>query len=160
MSDHIEATPGTRGGKPRIAGTRITVADIVLTKGKHLNNIKIVATTEYVVNQAYFTGGVVAGANIYTLDQDSTSINEYGVALSRLSDNRVTDPTTAHAIGSTEVATKKDEQYQTTVTIVDKTIDTIITAAKTGQIGDGKIFVLSLDSAVRIRTGETDTAAL
>src|SRR5438128_5994772 len=30
MSDHIEATTGTRGGKPRIAGTRITVADIVL----------------------------------------------------------------------------------------------------------------------------------
>jgi nitrogen regulatory protein P-II 2 len=43
---------------------------------------------------------------------------------------------------------------------VDKTVDTIITAAKTGQIGDGKIFVLSLDAAVRIRTGETDTAAL
>src|SRR5712675_806148 len=43
---------------------------------------------------------------------------------------------------------------------VDKTIETIITAAKTGQIGDGKIFVLSLDSAVRIRTGETDAAAL
>src|ERR671918_554075 len=35
---------------------------------------------------------------------------------------------------------------------VDKTIDTIIAAAKTGQIGDGKIFVLSLDTAVRIRT--------
>jgi uncharacterized protein (DUF433 family) len=30
MSDYIETTPGTRGGKPRIAGTRITVADIVL----------------------------------------------------------------------------------------------------------------------------------
>ena len=43
---------------------------------------------------------------------------------------------------------------------VDKTIDTITAAAKTGQIGDGKIFVLSLDAAVRIRTGETDTAAL
>ena len=43
---------------------------------------------------------------------------------------------------------------------VDKTIDTITTAAKTGQIGDGKIFVLNLDTAVRIRTGETDTAAL
>ena len=43
---------------------------------------------------------------------------------------------------------------------VDKTIDTITTAAKPGQIGDGKIFVLSLDAAVRIRTGETDTAAL
>ena len=43
---------------------------------------------------------------------------------------------------------------------VDKTIDTITAAAKTGQIGDGKIFVLSLDAAVRIRTGETDIAAL
>jgi uncharacterized protein (DUF433 family) len=30
MSDHIEITPGTRGGKPRISGTRITVADVVL----------------------------------------------------------------------------------------------------------------------------------
>ena len=43
---------------------------------------------------------------------------------------------------------------------VDKIIDTIAAAAKTGQIGDGKIFVLGIDSAVRIRTGETDTAAL
>ena len=43
---------------------------------------------------------------------------------------------------------------------VDKTIDTITAAAKTGQIGDGKIFVLSIDTAVRIRTGETDAAAL
>jgi nitrogen regulatory protein P-II 2 len=42
----------------------------------------------------------------------------------------------------------------------DKIIETITSAAKTGQIGDGKIFVLSLDQAVRIRTGETDAAAL
>ena len=33
-------------------------------------------------------------------------------------------------------------------------------AAKTGQIGDGKIFVFDIDQAVRIRTGETDTDAL
>src|SRR3981189_2118155 len=43
---------------------------------------------------------------------------------------------------------------------VDKTIDAITGAAKTGQIGDGKIFVLDLESAVRIRTGETDAAAI
>jgi len=43
---------------------------------------------------------------------------------------------------------------------VDKVIEAITSAAKTGQIGDGKIFVLSLDHAVRIRTGETDAAAL
>jgi nitrogen regulatory protein P-II 2 len=43
---------------------------------------------------------------------------------------------------------------------VDEVIDAITSAAKTGQIGDGKIFVLDLEQAVRIRTGETDVAAL
>jgi nitrogen regulatory protein P-II 2 len=43
---------------------------------------------------------------------------------------------------------------------VDKVIETITAAAKTGQIGDGKIFVLGLDHAVRIRTGEIDASAL
>jgi nitrogen regulatory protein P-II 2 len=43
---------------------------------------------------------------------------------------------------------------------VEKTIDAITGAAKTGQIGDGKIFVINLDHAVRIRTGEADAAAL
>src|ERR1700720_2318194 len=42
----------------------------------------------------------------------------------------------------------------------DKVIDTITASAKTGQIGDGKIFVLGLDHAVRIRTGEIDASAL
>lgn len=42
----------------------------------------------------------------------------------------------------------------------DKVIDAISTAAKTGQIGDGKVFVFDLEQAVRIRTGETDAAAL
>src|SRR5262245_59068937 len=44
--------------------------------------------------------------------------------------------------------------------IVGKTIDAITAAAKTGQIGDGKIFVSGIDRAVRIRTGETDELAL
>ncbi len=43
---------------------------------------------------------------------------------------------------------------------VDKVIETVSTAAKTGQIGDGKIFVFTIDQAHRIRTGETDDAAL
>ena len=43
---------------------------------------------------------------------------------------------------------------------VDKVVEAITAAAKTGQIGDGKIFVLGLENAVRIRTGETDSAAL
>ena len=43
---------------------------------------------------------------------------------------------------------------------VDRTIYAITSAAKTGQIGDGKIFVINLDHAIRIRTGEADAAAL
>ena len=43
---------------------------------------------------------------------------------------------------------------------VDQVVEAITGAAKTGQIGDGKIFVFTLDHAVRIRTGETDAAAL
>jgi nitrogen regulatory protein P-II 2 len=43
---------------------------------------------------------------------------------------------------------------------VDKVVEAVAGAAKTGQIGDGKIFVMSLDHAVRIRTGETDADAL
>ncbi|AZO10675.1 MULTISPECIES: P-II family nitrogen regulator [unclassified Mesorhizobium] len=44
--------------------------------------------------------------------------------------------------------------------MVDKAVEAITSAAKTGQIGDGKIFVFGIDQAVRIRTGETDTDAL
>jgi nitrogen regulatory protein P-II 2 len=42
----------------------------------------------------------------------------------------------------------------------DKVVEAIVAAAKTGQIGDGKIFVMPIEHAVRIRTGETDTDAL
>ena len=44
--------------------------------------------------------------------------------------------------------------------IVDKAVEAIAASAKTGQIGDGKIFVSSIEKAVRIRTGETDGSAL
>jgi nitrogen regulatory protein P-II 2 len=43
---------------------------------------------------------------------------------------------------------------------LDRVMETVITAAKTGKIGDGKIFVTPLEQAVRIRTGETDAGAL
>jgi len=44
--------------------------------------------------------------------------------------------------------------------VVDQVVEAIVAAARTGQIGDGKIFVYGLDSAVRIRTGEKDQDAL
>jgi nitrogen regulatory protein P-II 2 len=45
-------------------------------------------------------------------------------------------------------------------TQADKAVEAIVKAAKTGQIGDGKIFVSGIDHTLRIRTGESDDAAL
>jgi nitrogen regulatory protein P-II 1 len=47
-----------------------------------------------------------------------------------------------------------------TENIVEAAIEAIIKAARTGKIGDGKIFVTSVEQVVRIRTGETDEAAV
>jgi nitrogen regulatory protein P-II 1 len=44
--------------------------------------------------------------------------------------------------------------------LVDKVVTTIAGSAKTGSIGDGKVFVLPIDEATRIRTGETGEAAI
>jgi nitrogen regulatory protein P-II 2 len=51
-----------------------------------------------------------------------------------------------------EVAVSSDQ--------IEQVMEAIAAAAKTGQIGDGKIFVTPLEQAVRIRTGETDDSAL
>ena len=51
-----------------------------------------------------------------------------------------------------EVATSKD--------LLDQVIEAISSAANTGKIGDGKIFVSSLDQVIRIRTGETGDEAI
>jgi len=44
--------------------------------------------------------------------------------------------------------------------LVNKVVETIQQSAKTGRIGDGKIFIISLEEAVRIRTGETGSEAI
>jgi len=43
---------------------------------------------------------------------------------------------------------------------VEQAVNTIVEAARTGKIGDGKIFVSDIDQIIRIRTGETDTEAI
>lgn len=109
-----------------------TTPDLVLVKDKHLNNLKIVATIETVKNSVYFTGGATAGVNLYKQYNDATSLSTYGLRLDRLTDNRVTVSGTADAIGGSDLAEKKDEQYQTIVTIMDKTMD--ITLLKPGMV--------------------------
>jgi nitrogen regulatory protein P-II 2 len=44
--------------------------------------------------------------------------------------------------------------------LVDQVIEAIIKSAKTGKVGDGKIFVFDLEQVVRIRTGERDSSAI
>ncbi|WP_398470940.1 P-II family nitrogen regulator [Tardiphaga sp.] len=44
--------------------------------------------------------------------------------------------------------------------LADRTVEVLSSSARTGQIGDGKIFVTPIDRALRIRTGETDSDAL
>ena len=45
-------------------------------------------------------------------------------------------------------------------TMLEQAVDAIVKAARTGKIGDGKIFVTSVEQVIRIRTGETDEAAI
>ena len=44
--------------------------------------------------------------------------------------------------------------------LCDRVVEAIVNAARTGRIGDGKIFVRSIEQVIRIRTGETDDAAV
>ncbi|MFO1464987.1 MAG: P-II family nitrogen regulator [Steroidobacteraceae bacterium] len=44
--------------------------------------------------------------------------------------------------------------------LVDQVVEAIVGAAKTGKVGDGKIFIVDIERVLRIRTGETDNAAL
>jgi nitrogen regulatory protein PII len=44
--------------------------------------------------------------------------------------------------------------------LVDQVIEAVLKAAKTGKVGDGKIFITEIDRVIRIRTGETDNSAL
>ena len=61
---------------------------------------------------------------------------------------------------STNMVPKLKIELACSSDLVDRAVEAIQAAATTGSIGDGKIFVLDLGQAVRIRTGETDETAL
>lgn len=51
-----------------------------------------------------------------------------------------------------EVAVKSD--------LVERVVEAVVKAARTGKVGDGKIFITAIERAIRIRTGETDDSAI
>ena len=61
---------------------------------------------------------------------------------------------------STNMVPKIKVEVATTDALASRVVEAIQQAANTGAIGDGKIFVLEIGQAVRIRTGETDDVAL
>lgn len=107
--------------------------DFVLIKGRHINSLKLSLSIENVANYLLFSGGDVGGGvNLYREYQDDASIGNYGVRLERKSDNRVTVSATADAWGSSYLDENSGEQYLTSVTIADRTMD--ITLIKPGMI--------------------------
>jgi hypothetical protein len=109
-----------------------TTADYTFIKGVHLNKLKIIGSTQGLINKLYFSGGeVTPSVNLYKVYEDTTSINDNGQRIAIRSDNRVTVESTADAMGQSEVDEMKEEQYYTTVTILDTTMDiSLLTVGK------------------------------
>jgi hypothetical protein len=103
-----------------------TSADITLTKGKQINALALVMTTENIVNLEYFSGGKTGVTNLFSQYSDQASIQAFGLRLSRQSDNRVTVQDTADILGAAYIDENKSEQFQTQVTILDSSMDTTV----------------------------------
>lgn len=95
-----------------------------LIKGRHLNKVDFVMSIENVKNDVLFSGATTAGTNLFTEYRDQESIGNYGQRLERKSDNRVSVQGTADAIGDSFIDENKGEYYETTVTVLDTTMDT------------------------------------
>ena len=86
-----------------------------------------------------------------------------GISLSRVSGHGGEREVVEHYRGSSLVLEFHDKvkiEMACSEPFVEPTIQAILSAARTGDVGDGKIFVQPLDRVVRIRTGELDNAAL
>lgn len=102
-----------------------------LIKGRHLNKISLIMSIENVKNDLLFSGAETAGTNLYTEYEDQTSQSNYGKRIERKSDNRVSIQATADAIGESFIDENANEYYETTVTVLDRTMD--ITLFKPGD---------------------------
>lgn len=86
-----------------------------------------------------------------------------GMTLSRVSGHGGEREIVEHYRGSSLVLEFREKvriEAAVSEPFVEPTIRAIVSAARTGQVGDGKIFVQDLDRVIRIRTGESDGAAL
>ncbi|WP_288409893.1 P-II family nitrogen regulator [uncultured Sphingomonas sp.] len=109
---------------------------------------------------------VIAIIKPFKLDEVREALTEIGVAGMTVSEvkgfGRQKGQTEIYrgAEYSTNMVPKIKIEVVCASEIVDRVVESIQAAANTGAIGDGKIFMLDVGQAVRIRTGETDDAAL
>lgn len=115
-------------------------------KGRHINKLNLVMSIENVKNDLLFSGAETAGTNLYTEYESQDSQSNYGKRIERKSDNRVSIQATADAIGESFIAENANEYYETTVTILDRTMD--ITLLKPGQTVGLRGFGNFIDSRI------------
>ena len=109
-----------------------TGADFTVVRGKDIHELEISLTIEQVKNYLLFTGGPTAGVNLFRDYQDSESAAFYGLRTVPQSDNRVTNATTADAIGNSFIEENSDEVQETKITILNDSMDiTLLTPGKT-----------------------------
>ncbi len=107
-------------------------ADFSVVRDKDINQLNISLSIENVQNYLLFTGGPTAGVNLYQAYQDAVSASNFGLRTAAQTDNRVTIPATADAIGDAFIADNADEVHETSIVILDKSIDiTLLTPGKT-----------------------------
>lgn len=110
-----------------------TTQDFTVVRGKDVNQIVMGLSIEQLKNYLLFTGGEIGGGiNLYRDYKDADSQNYYGLRTAAKTDNRVTVPATADAIGTSFIAENASEIQQTSVTVINKNIDiTLLTPGKT-----------------------------
>ena len=102
----------------------------------------------------------------FTLDDVKTSLEEAGVFGMTVSEVQGYGRQKGHpevyrgAEYSVDFVPKVRIEVVVDDAIADKVVDTVVRAARTGKIGDGKVWVSSVDTVVRVRTGERGTDAL
>lgn len=103
-----------------------TTADHLMVYGRHVQTLEIEATVENLKNSIYFTGGQVAGENLYITDTDTDSIEDNAgrIGLARITDNRVTITETATAVVDAFLDANSREGYTITLVVNDEDYDT------------------------------------
>lgn len=95
----------------------LTTATHKFIIGKHLQEVQVEATVENIINVVYFSGGPTAGVNLLKKYTDVASLAVNKLGMDRLSDNRITDATTASTLGEAYIDEHDQEDYRSEVTI-------------------------------------------